>query len=263
MIGDMNRKYGSWALVTGASDGIGRAIARELAAGGINVILVARREEVLRALANELETRHGVLARVIAADLALPENIERIERETNDLDVGLLVAAAGFATSGLFLESDLSREREMLAVNCAAPMDLARRFGTRFVRRGGGGIILMSSIVAFQGVPYAADYAATKAYIQTLAEGLRVELRPSGIDVLSVAPAMVRTGFAEVAGMTMGAAATPETIARGAVRALGRRGTVRPGFLASFLEVALTLPRWGRTRIMKLVMGGLTRTHHT
>lgn len=123
-----------------------------------------------------------------------------------------------------------------------------------------GGIVLFSSIVAFQGVPRQANYAATKAWVQVYAEGLRHELKPKGVDVLSVAPGPVATGFAARAGMTLGSAERPEVVARAALNALGRKGTVRPGRLATMLEAALSpLPRRGRTRIMGQVMAGMIR----
>ena len=117
----------------------------------------------------------------------------------------------------------------MLDVNCRAMLVMAHHYGKRFVDRGRGGMVLMSSLLAFQGVPKAAHYAATKAYVQSLAEGLRLELGPHGVDVVASAPGPVRSGFAERADMVMGTAVTPETVARGTLAALGSAGTVRPG----------------------------------
>jgi short-subunit dehydrogenase len=118
----------------------------------------------------------------------------------------------------------------------------------------------MSSLVAFQGVPRAATYAATKAFIQTFAEGLRLELSSSGVDVVASAPGPVRTGFEARADMRMSAAAGPAVVARATLDALGHRTTVRPGFLSKFLEASLLpLPRLARSRIMSVVMGGMTR----
>ena len=118
----------------------------------------------------------------------------------------------------------------------------------------------MSSIVAFQGVPRAANYAATKAYIQTLAEGLRVELQPFGIDVIASAPGPVKSGFAARANMEMGAAERPGTVAARTLDLLGRKMTVRPGFLSKLLGYSLaTSPRWARVLIMTQVMRGMTQ----
>ena len=251
-------KYGPWAVVTGASDGIGRECAYALAERGMHVVLVARRGEVLGEIAEDLEQRCAVRTRVVPTDLGERSSFDLLARETADIEVGLLVASAGFGTSGRFIESDIETELAMVDVNCAALMALTHHYGKRLASRRRGGIILMSSIVAFQGVPLAADYAATKAYVQTLAEGLRPELKSYGVDVLASAPAQVRSGFAARADMRMGTALTPRRVARGTIRALGRRGTVRPGFMSKFLEGALKLPRAVRTRIMNIVMSGMT-----
>jgi len=253
-------KYGQWAVVTGASDGIGKAFSELLAQAGFNLVVAARRQDVLAGLAKHLSNSHGIEVRPVACDLGRPGGISLLEAATKELNAGLLVAAAGFGTSGPFLSSDLNAELGMIDVNCRAVTALAHAFGNRFVRRGGGGIILLSSLVAFQGVPRAANYAATKAYVQTFAEGLRQELSGSGVEVLAVAPGPVRSGFGQRANMQMGMAQTPAEVARGALRAIGTRGTVRPGFLAQFLELSLKpLPRWGRVRVMGLVMSGMTK----
>jgi short-subunit dehydrogenase len=117
----------------------------------------------------------------------------------------------------------------------------------------------MSSLLAFQGVPKAACYAATKAFVQTFAEGLRRELDGSGVDVIASAPGPVRSGFEARANMRMSAAAEPSAVARATLAGLGRSGTVRPGVLSKVLEASLApLPRWGRSRILAVVMGGMT-----
>jgi uncharacterized protein len=255
-------RYGPWAVVTGASDGIGRAVARELAAAGVHLVLAARRKDVLDALGAELSARHGVETRCVGVDLSERAGVEALLAGTLDLDVGLLVAAAGFGTSGAFLESSVETELVMIDVNCRAVAALSHAFGRRFVARGRGGLVLLSSLVAFQGVPRAANYAATKAYVQSLAEGLRIELAPQGVDVVASAPGPVHSGFGARASMRMSLAQSPEEVARGTLAALGRWGTVRPGFLARFLELSLALlPRWGRVRMMGVVMRGMTNHH--
>jgi short-subunit dehydrogenase len=253
------KQYGPWALVTGASEGIGRELALRLGEAGLNLVLVARRRQDLEQLATELCRDHGIEARVISADLATREGLRSVTESIRDLDLGLLVAAAGFGTSGPLLDSDLEDELDMLDVNCRATLVLTHELGRRFARRGRGGIVLLSSIVAFQGVPRAAHYAATKAWVQTLAEGLRPELGPFGVDVVAAAPGPVASGFARRAGMQMGMALTPRAVAAETLTALGRRTTVRPGWLSKLLEAALTLPRSARVRIMTQVMRGMTR----
>lgn len=255
-------RYGDWAVVTGASDGIGREFARRLAESGLHLVLVARRESVLEALASELHARHGVETRIVAADLGTGDGIAAVLDATRELDVGLLVASAGFGTSGRFVDADLGSELAMIDVNCRAVAALAHHFGGRFARQRRGGLVLMSSLLAFQGVPRAANYAATKAYVQSLAEGLRVELAPFGVDVVASAPGPIHSGFGARAAMTMSMGQTPDVVARTTLDALGRWGTVRPGWLSKLLEASLSfLPRWGRVRILTLVMGGMTKHH--
>jgi short-subunit dehydrogenase len=257
--GVLARRYGPWAVVTGASDGIGKSFASMIAKSGLNLVLVARREGVLRDFADQLRQRYGVAAIAIAADLSSYEANARIERDTRDLDVGLLVAAAGFGISRPFIENDIDVELNMIDVNCRAVALMTHAFARRFVARKRGGVILMSSLVAFQGVPRAANYAATKAYVQTLAEGLHDELAPLGVDVLATAPGPVKSGFGQRAGMRIRSGQTPDEVAEASLKALGRRTTVRPGFLAKALEASLApLPRGGRMKIMARVMAGLT-----
>jgi short-subunit dehydrogenase len=253
-------RYGPWAVVTGASSGIGHEIALRLAEYGLNLVLVARSRDALDQLAADVFTKYGVEAQVVVMDLARETGVAALEVATERRDIGLLVAAAGFGTSGRFLESPLENELEMLAVNCRSLVALTWRFGRRFASRGCGGVVLMSSIVGFQGMPFAAHYAATKAYVQTLAEGLAVELAPAGVDVLAAAPGPTRSGFATRAGMKMGAASDAADVAGPILDALGRRSTVLPGFLAKLLTYSLVpLPRWARVRVMGRVMYGMTK----
>jgi len=253
-------RYGPWAVVTGASDGIGRAMALRLAAAGLNLVLVARRNEILDEIAANLAARHRIETRVIAIDLARGDAAEMVATETGDLDVGLLIAAAGFGTSGRFIDAPLDQEWAMLEVNCGAVMMLSHHFGRRFADRGRGGIVLMGSLLGFQGTPYAAHYAATKAYVQSFAEALHWELAPRGVDVIASAPGPVHSGFAARANMRLDMALTPQDVAQATLDALGHRTTVRPGGLSKVLEGALApLPRWARVRVMGRIMRGMTR----
>ena len=256
-------KYGPWAIVTGASDGIGQAFARHLAAQGLHLVLVARREPVLAGLASELTQAHGVQCRVLAANLTDLEAVQRIAQAAADLDIGLLVAAAGFGSSGPLLDSNLGVETEMVDLNCNAVLALAWHLGPRFARRGRGGVVFMSSLLAFQGTPRAANYAATKAYVQALAEGLRVEWAPLGVDVIASAPGPIRSGFAKRADMHMAQALSAEVVARVTMQALGGRTTVRPGWLSKLLGWSLAmLPRGGQVRVIGQVMKGMTAHQH-
>lgn len=217
------------------------------------------RRGVLQELANDLMQLHGIETRIIDADLSHEAEVERVQAATQDLSVGLLVASAGFGTSGTFLDNSLQQELNMIDVNCRAVVMMSHSYGQRFVRQGRGGIILFSSLVAFQGVARAANYAATKAFIQSFSEGLRIELAPFGVDVLASAPGPIASGFAARANMQMGPTLKPDVVAKETLAALGKRGTVRPGMLSKVLEWALaTMPRWGRVRMMSKIMGDMT-----
>jgi short-subunit dehydrogenase len=258
----LTTRYGPWALVTGASDGIGRAFATHLAWEGLHVVLVARREDRLRALASDLEREHGVECRVIALDLAPADSARRLDEATGDFDIGLVIASAGFGTSGTLTSADLGNEMDMVDVNCRAVLAQAALFGPRLAKRKRGGMVFLSSLLAFQGTPRAANYAATKAYIQTLAEGLRVEWEEHGVDVIASAPGPIGTGFAARARMNMAQTLPPEVVARDTMAALGRRTTVPPGWLSKLLGWSLaTLPRWGQVMVITQVMKGMTQHH--
>lgn len=252
------QKYGPWAVVTGASEGIGRELARLLAENGLNIVLCARREKELQDLANELSASYGITCRIVAVDLSQPEANQVLLNETKDLDVGLLIPAAGFGSSGLFVDGDPSQEEKMILLNCLSVMYQCHAFAKRFSARGKGGIVLISSVLAFMGTPRSANYAATKAYIQSLAEALREELRPFGIDVLASAPGPTASGFAARARLNMQLTMTPRTIAIGTLGALGKIGTVRPGWLSKLLGWSLaTAPRWLQVKIIGVVMKGM------
>lgn len=255
-------RYGPWAVVTGASSGIGRAVATRLAAAGLNLVLAARGRDALDRLAAELTAAHGVECRMVGVDLAAESGADALTAAADGLDVGLLVASAGFGTSGPFLDTPLEPELDMLAVNCRALLALTWSFGRRFTARGRGGVILLSSIVGFQGMPWAAHYAATKAYVQVLAEGLAVEWAGRGVDLLAAAPGPTDSGFAARAGMRMGRALKPADVAQPILDALGRRTTVLPGLLSKVLVYSLVpLPRWARVRVMGRVMRGMIGHH--
>jgi short-subunit dehydrogenase len=254
----LKRRFGPTALITGASDGIGRAFAVQLAEQGFDLILVARRGDVLQDMALDLGTRFGGDVRVLAMDLSNPSAVPELMSLTESAPVGLVVAAAGFGSIGPFLDQDVAAEINMVDLNCRSVVELAYAFGQRMAERRRGGIVLFGSLVGFNGAPLSATYAATKGFVQSFAEGIAAEMRPHGVSVLSVAPGPVGTGFAARAGMQMGQAATPEIVARSALAALGRRTTVRPGFLAKFLGWSLAmLPRWGRVQVMGIIMKGM------
>jgi hypothetical protein len=244
----------SWALVTGASSGIGRALAVRLAQRGRPLVLVSRDGDALRTLAASL----AVPTRVIVLDLAASASAGALDSGTADLDVDLVVLNAGFGTSGPFLSTDAAVERTMVELNCVAVLEACHRFGRRLAARRGGSLVLLGSVLGFQGVPGSATYAATKAFVQALAEGLRPELAAAGVAVLSVAPGPTHTGFASRAGMKLGLADTAEGVAARVERSIGRSGTVFPGFVAQLLRFGvLGLPRGLRSFIFGRAIAGM------
>ena len=229
------------ALVTGASSGIGTAIATEMASRGYHVTVVARREERLKSLAGDLKSEHGADVEVIAADLGEVEGRDRLEAELRDRNraVEVLVNNAGFGHQADFAPSPRERMTEMVRLNCEAVVDLTSRFLSPMVERGRGSVINIASIGAFQPLPGSAVYGATKAFVLSFSEAIRTELRGSGVTVTAVCPGPVRTEFMDVAGFggveerTPGAVwMSPDELAKHAIDgAAGDRRVVVPGVL--------------------------------
>jgi uncharacterized protein len=182
------RRFGPWALVTGASSGIGREMARHIAASGINVVLVARRlarlEEVGRALAADF----GVAYRAVAADLSTASFFADVERATADLELGLLVGNAGFPNAGELWTLDRDELMKAIHVKVNANLTLVHHFAPGLVARRRGGILLVSSVGGLNGVPYVANTAAIEAYVLTLGEGLHGELARHDVNVTVLMP---------------------------------------------------------------------------
>ncbi|WP_374022761.1 SDR family NAD(P)-dependent oxidoreductase [Mycobacterium sp. HNNTM2301] len=222
-------RFGPWAVVTGASSGIGREFAQQLAEGGINVVLVARRLPVLQELGAALARDYGVDYRAVGVDLSDPGMLAPITEASNDIDVGLLVSNAGAALPGPFLDSDLQAQRAILRLNTAAHLGLTHHFGARLARRGRGGILLVSALGAKHGVPYLAHTAATKAYIASLGAGLHGELARRGVHVTVLHPGPTRTPAIAELGLDPDRLPmppmAPDDCAREALRALARNRT--------------------------------------
>jgi hypothetical protein len=166
--------FGPWAVVTGASSGIGKEFARQLAANGLHVVLVARRLPLLEDLGHQLATTYGVQYRAIGVDLSEPDFLATLEAATRDPDVGLLISNAGAFLPGAFLQLDRSRLQQMVYLNVLAHLDVSHHFGQRLAARGRGGLLLVASTAGLQGVPFSAEYAAAKGFVLNLGEALSI-----------------------------------------------------------------------------------------
>ncbi len=237
---NFTEKYGGWALITGASSGIGLEYSKQLAAKQLNVVMVARRAERLEALSEEIKRKYGVDTKVIAADLTTAAGIQAVKDETQQLNIGLLVNNAGREDSGHFLRTSIEEALSTVDLNCRAPLQLTHHFAQIMAKREKGGIIFMSSIVAFQGVPHIANYAASKAYDLVFAEGVAAELKPYNVDVIAVAPGFTKTELSlelNFDGLPMKPMA-PELVARKAISSLGRKRITIPGAINKFLYLS-------------------------
>lgn len=232
-------KYGPWAVVTGASSGMGKEYARILAELGLNVVIAARRQSRLKALADELINNFSIMAEIISADLASDEGINQLLQKTANLDVGLLVNNAGREDSGAFINIPLSEALGSLNLNCRTPLILTYHFAQQFQQRKKAGIIIMSSLVAYQGVPYVSNYAATKAYDLIFAESLGAELKIFGVDVLAVSPGFTTTEMGsdwDFSGLPI-KPLEAKFVVRKAIEAMGKKSVIVPGLMNWILYI--------------------------
>ncbi len=242
-------KYGPWAVVAGASEGMGAQFAKQLSARGLKVVLIARREQVLAELAATLPGE----SKCLALDLGTPEAAEHIAEFARELDVGLVVYNAALSPIGPFLEQPLADNLRAIDVNVRTPTALLHHFAPRLVKRGRGGLVLLSSLTAFQGSPYVSTYGATKSFNLSLAEGLWAELRGHGVDVLSVCagatatPNLLKATRKAPPGMQQ-----PEDVVRESLDALGAGPFLIPGRFNRFASFLLRrlLPRRSTIQIM-------------
>ena len=221
---------GRWALVTGASSGLGADIARQLGRRGIALVLVARRRDRLEEVAAEIQREHGVEVEVEVCDLARPAAARELHAalRSRDRAIDLLVNNAGFATHGRFLEQDLDRLDEMVQVNLGALLDLTHLFGRDMADRGGGWILQVASLVGLVPTPSHAVYSGTKAFVVHFSSSVSWELQERGVHVCALCPGVTETEFFEVAGQkptlyTRLVSMRSEDVARIGVDALLRR----------------------------------------
>lgn len=241
---------GQWALVTGASSGIGAEFARQLALSGTNLVLTARRADRLEALADKLHIDHGIQVETFSADLELasaPSEIYRFVAAKN-IEIGLLINNAGFGSFGEFSTLDAEREAAMVNVNCVAVVRLTHLFLPGMIARRKGGILIVASTASFQPIPYLATYAATKVFDRFFAEALAEELKPRGIHVCALSPGPTTSEFFKVATIpTMGKSESVDVVVARGLEALAQgKSSKVSGF-----------GNWFGTEIQRLVPRGL------
>jgi short-subunit dehydrogenase len=258
---DEVRRLGKgWALVTGASSGIGFAFAMELARSGHPVLAVARRRERLERLASEAAAFGGRIE-PLTADLLDPTGVQSVADRAAELDVELLVNNAGFASYGAFAELPLERELDLIRLNITAVVDLTHRLLPALMRRGRGGVINVASEMALQPMPYFASYAASKAFVLSFSEALAEELRGSGVRITAIAPGFVRTEFADIAGSRRAQGPlphlTPERVVAVALRAYDRGRVVKT--VGAFYTVLSFMARVAPRALMRRLLGRLMK----
>jgi len=194
---NLKKRYGNTALITGGSSGIGEEFARGIAAEGVNLILVARRKEVMVKLGTQLSQDHGITVEVISQDLSLHDAADQVYNTVQKLglEVDILVNNAGYGSHGPFEELDLANEMAMVDLNCRLPVALTHKFLPGMKKRGKGAIIITASVLGQMPAPYMATYSATKAFDVYFAESLYGELKGTGVDVLAILPGYTTTGF--------------------------------------------------------------------
>jgi uncharacterized protein len=256
-IPDLKQKYGKWALVAGASKGIGAAFSNFLAARGMDLVLIARNRKDLDELAASLTDRYKIQVKCISCDLSDANAANQIKLAVQDMEISLLVYNAALSYIGPFEKNSLEHHNQIARANMITPMNLVQIFGEQMLKNGRGALILMASLAGFQGSGYLAAYASTKAFNRVLAESLWYEWKDRGVDVMACcAGATSSPNFIESNAEPMGFLAprvlTPEEVVEECFMKLGKRPsfiTGRGNRIASFF-MQKVFPRKMAVRIM-------------
>jgi uncharacterized protein len=250
----------NWALITGASSGIGRSVAFELASQGYNLFLTSRNEQSLRQVAADCHQQHNIETRVYAADLSRPESVDGLIRAlfAPSIEIEFLVNNAGFGVSGEFLKTDLAQELDLMNVQLAAMLKLTKAVLPQMRAQKKGRILNVASVYSFAPAPFQAVYSACKAFLLTFSESLREELKGTGVTVTALCPGTTRTEFRARAGIEHrndAAGASPEAVAKIAVRqTLRGKHLVVPGFANRvFVFVMRRLPVSVVPRVVRFI----------
>lgn len=236
----LKEKYGEWALVTGASSGIGREFVIQLAQNGINSIAIARRIERLEELKSEVKQKYNVDVFPLQADLSEINFYEKIETKIRQFEIGILVNNAGIGSTGPIYKNDPETEIKMTLINCVAPTILTHKILPQMIQRKKGAIIFLGSIVAINPTPFMTVYSATKAFNLYMGLGLYEELKRYNIDVLVLNPGGTVTEFQRAANITAGPfAAYPDEVVKTALKSLGKKPSVVHG-IANRVSLSLS-----------------------
>src|ERR1700736_652165 len=230
------KRFGPWALVTGASSGIGKEFARQIAASGINVVLVARRDALIAELGRAISQEFDVQYRALAMDLSQEGFIVGLADATHDINIGLVVSNAGTGNTGEFLKLDRQLLQKTLRLSTMAHLDIAHHFGAKLAERRRGGIILAGPMGAENGVPCMANDGAAKAYVHSLGEALQYEFKPLGVYVTVLAPGFTNTAVLEKFGldpktMPLKPMSVEQCVSEGLSGLLKNRSMIIPGRL--------------------------------
>jgi uncharacterized protein len=245
-------KFGPWAIVTGASSGIGEEFARQLAASGLNLVLVARRLPMLESLGQQLSAQFGVACRAVGVDLCDENFLRQLASATHDLDVGLLISNAGAVTLGEFLAMDGRTLQQGVQLNVTSHLVLAQHFAKRMAARGRGGVLLVSSTAGAYGSPFMADYAAAKGYLLLLGEALHLEFKRMGLHVTVLMPGPTDTPGVASSGIDprsmRGLMSVEQCVAEGLAALSANRATHIAGRMNRIM--ATLIPRSMMRRLM-------------
>lgn len=228
-----NEKYGKYALITGGTAGIGKAIAEDLAKRGENLILAARGEQELKLVQMNLQSKYGIEVLVIQTDLSEETGIEKLIVATQNLEIGLLVLAAGIEVNGAFEKNSLENELQVIQLNIVAMLKLTHNYVPKMIARKKGGLLLVASLSGHMPNPYFANYAGSKAYTLNFGASLYGELKPKGVDVVVLSPGLTKTNMVANNGVDWSKTPLkqmdPKLVAATGIKALGNKLIAIPG----------------------------------